>query len=145
MWWAFACFDTRAALSGTHAQIVLAAAATLDSVPALASTLLASKATARRRDSIRSWAAGLRSVVLAVAILMAVSRSAAVLRYYQAPMAAWWELHNTMQARDRSSAHCGTVCVGEEWHRYPSSFFIPEGARLAFVDSAFDGALFHPC
>ena len=35
-----------------------------------------------------------------------------------------------------------TVCVGAEWHRFPSSFFLPgEGYRLGFVKSGFDGML----
>ena len=34
------------------------------------------------------------------------------------------------------------VCVGGEWHRFPSSFFLPSPAyRLAFVQSSFGGLL----
>ena len=34
------------------------------------------------------------------------------------------------------------VCVGDEWHRFPSSFFFPSDAyRLQFLDASFDGAL----
>lgn len=34
------------------------------------------------------------------------------------------------------------VCVGGEWHRFPSSFFLPSPAyRLAFVQSNFGGLL----
>lgn len=38
------------------------------------------------------------------------------------------------------------VCVGKEWYRYPSSFFLPElegksRVRLQFVKSGFDGQL----
>lgn len=34
------------------------------------------------------------------------------------------------------------VCVGDEWYRYPSSFFLPGPAyRLQFVKSGFDGML----
>jgi alpha-1,2-mannosyltransferase len=34
-----------------------------------------------------------------------------------------------------------TVCLGKEWYRFPSSFFIPETSRAMFVKSAFDGLL----
>lgn len=35
-----------------------------------------------------------------------------------------------------------SVCVGDEWYRYPSSFFLPGPAyRLQFVKSGFDGML----
>ena len=34
------------------------------------------------------------------------------------------------------------VCVGAEWHRFPSSFFLPSPHyRLAFVESGFGGLL----
>ena len=34
------------------------------------------------------------------------------------------------------------VCVGDQWHRFPSSFFLPGSRlRLQFVQSAFDGLL----
>ena len=34
-----------------------------------------------------------------------------------------------------------TVCVGKEWYRFGSSFFLPQHARLAFVRSHFKGQL----
>ena len=35
-----------------------------------------------------------------------------------------------------------SVCVGDDWYRYPSSFFLPGSAyRLQFVKSSFDGML----
>ena len=33
------------------------------------------------------------------------------------------------------------MCVGAEWHRFPSSFFLPAGYRLGFINTGFDGAL----
>ncbi|KAF9421314.1 mannosyltransferase [Podila epigama] len=33
------------------------------------------------------------------------------------------------------------VCVGKEWYRFPSHYFLPEGARLGFIKSHFDGLL----
>ena len=34
------------------------------------------------------------------------------------------------------------VCVGAEWHRFPSAFFLPSPAyRLAFIPSSFSGLL----
>ena len=35
-----------------------------------------------------------------------------------------------------------SVCVGGEWYRFPSSFFLPGPTyRLQFVKSSFDGML----
>ena len=39
-------------------------------------------------------------------------------------------------------ANTSYVCVGSEWHRFPSAFFLPGPAyRLAFVRSGFSGLL----
>lgn len=35
----------------------------------------------------------------------------------------------------------GNLCVGREWFHYPSSFFLPDGLRLKFTHSSFDGML----
>jgi alpha-1,2-mannosyltransferase len=37
-----------------------------------------------------------------------------------------------------------TVCVGGEWYRYPSSFYLPPNARLGFLKSSFGGQLPQP-
>ncbi|KAL4866434.1 hypothetical protein BDV12DRAFT_187398 [Aspergillus spectabilis] len=33
------------------------------------------------------------------------------------------------------------VCFGKEWHRFPSSFFLPDGTRAKFIRSEFRGLL----
>jgi alpha-1,2-mannosyltransferase len=33
------------------------------------------------------------------------------------------------------------VCVGKEWYRFPSHYFLPEGAKLGLIKSHFDGLL----
>jgi alpha-1,2-mannosyltransferase len=33
------------------------------------------------------------------------------------------------------------VCIGKEWYRFPSHFFLPEHARLRFIKSDFSGLL----
>lgn len=34
-----------------------------------------------------------------------------------------------------------TVCVGKEWYRFPSSYHLPDGAKLKFIRSDFSGLL----
>ncbi|OWK18064.1 hypothetical protein Celaphus_00008900, partial [Cervus elaphus hippelaphus] len=36
------------------------------------------------------------------------------------------------------------VCVGKEWHRFPSSFLLPENWQLQFIPSEFRGQLPKP-
>ena len=35
----------------------------------------------------------------------------------------------------------GSVCLGKEWYRFPSSFFLPEKSRANFIKSDFGGLL----
>ncbi|KAK8768491.1 hypothetical protein V5799_015043 [Amblyomma americanum] len=37
-----------------------------------------------------------------------------------------------------------TLCVGKEWYRFPSSFFLPQNWELAFIESEFRGQLPKP-
>lgn len=42
----------------------------------------------------------------------------------------------------QDAARPTNVCVGAEWHRFPSSFFLPSPHyRLAFIPSGFTGLL----
>ena len=34
-----------------------------------------------------------------------------------------------------------TLCLGKEWHRFPSHFLVPDGVNVEFVKSEFDGML----
>lgn len=36
------------------------------------------------------------------------------------------------------------ICVGKEWYRYPSSFFLGSDAELRFIKSGFTGQLPQP-
>lgn len=34
-----------------------------------------------------------------------------------------------------------TLCYGKEWHRFPSSYLVPDGVRVEFIKSEFEGIL----
>jgi len=55
---------------------------------------------------------------------------------YGAPLGIYSPLQNPPYADME-----GTVCLGKEWHRFPSSYFLPKKMRAKFVKSAFDGLL----
>jgi alpha-1,2-mannosyltransferase len=61
---------------------------------------------------------------------LSLARVVAQVRAFSAPMHVYGAI------RDYSS-----ICLGKEWYRYPSSFFIPENSETFFVKSAFDGLL----
>ena len=35
----------------------------------------------------------------------------------------------------------GNLCLGKEWYRFPSSYFLPKDVRARFIKSSFDGLL----
>lgn len=54
---------------------------------------------------------------------------------YQAPMQIY-------QGLEQGVATPGdTVCLGKDWYRYPSTFFVPDGVHVKFVASEFHGLL----
>ncbi len=55
---------------------------------------------------------------------------------YRAPLEIYSPLHKPSYADLE-----GTVCLGKEWYRFPSSYFLPKKMRANFVKSAFDGLL----
>jgi alpha-1,2-mannosyltransferase len=117
-------------LAPAYPHLCLAAAAATLRLADFVAALL------RRRSAARPLAAAL---VVAIAALSA-SRAYGVHTNYAAPMQLYRELHGALQ-RGHSGA---VVCVGREWYRYPSKFFLPNGARLQFIDGGFTGQLPQP-
>ncbi|KAI8333319.1 Alg9-like mannosyltransferase family-domain-containing protein [Chlamydoabsidia padenii] len=91
--------------------------------------------------------------VLVVYSLISISRILALITRYHGPMgvynALWNErtdplVHsNTLQGaydEDMKTPELN-LCIGKEWYRYPSSFFLPNDVRARFIPSNFDGLL----
>lgn len=76
------------------------------------------------------------SIVLGF-IVVSLSRSAALSYYYGAPTKVYEELSLESSSTDELQ----NVCVGREWYRYPSSYFLQDSQRLKFVSSGFSGLL----
>jgi alpha-1,2-mannosyltransferase len=71
-----------------------------------------------------------KAVIIALHAIISLARVLAQLRAFSAPMLVYGELNGY-----------STVCLGKEWYRFPSSFFIPENSEAMFVKSTFDGLL----
>ncbi|KAK4536851.1 hypothetical protein CDCA_CDCA10G2876 [Cyanidium caldarium] len=104
----------------------------------LGAAYLVTTATARlaRGRVLRIAAYG---AVVAVCATACTSRIASQVQYYSAPL----ELFHWL-ARQNATAVDGAVCIGKEWYRYPSSFFLPAESRLLFVRTDFDGLMPKP-
>ncbi|KAJ2755855.1 mannosyltransferase [Coemansia pectinata] len=72
-------------------------------------------------------------LVLCVAGIVGALRMAALVQYYGAPTHAFQQLPSHMSER--------VVCMGSDWYRFPSSFWLPHNYRLQFIKSSFDGHL----
>ncbi|KAL0995005.1 hypothetical protein UPYG_G00130540 [Umbra pygmaea] len=78
---------------------------------------------------------------------LSLSRSVALFRGYHAPLDLFPELQHISRDPSLHTVPEGrpvTVCVGKEWHRFPSSFLLPNDWRLQFIKSEFRGQLPQP-
>jgi hypothetical protein len=67
--------------------------------------------------------------------VLSVSRSASLVLNYRAPLVVWRTLP---RCRSTVAAEPVNVCVGQEWHRFPASFFLPnDRVRCATSKPAF--------
>ena len=79
--------------------------------------------------------------IKAISVCLSVSRIAAMVLYYRAPIQVYGTLSRQLAVTDKPQ----TVCVGKEWYRFPSSFFLPsEDKRIGFIRSGFRGLLPSP-
>ncbi|XP_061754525.1 alpha-1,2-mannosyltransferase ALG9 isoform X1 [Nerophis ophidion] len=91
-----------------------------------------------------NWLALSAVVVFAVTSL---SRSVALFKGYHAPLDLYPEFHRIAKDTTLHSvpeSRPVSVCVGKEWHRFPSSFLLPHNWQLHFIQSEFKGQLPQP-
>ena len=77
-------------------------------------------------------------ILAALSVGSGSSRLLALHTYYWRPQLETWRAVAEFASKEPKNV---TVCVGKEWYRFPSTFFLPPNARLAFVDDGFDGIL----
>ncbi|KAK9331945.1 Alg9-like mannosyltransferase family-domain-containing protein [Lipomyces starkeyi] len=91
---------------------------------------------------IADWTSWTQTLLLLVAIVLWYSRILALHSFYYAPLEVYGGLFNvTTVSGTAASSDLLNVCVGREWYRFPSSYFLPENMRLKFIKSDFDGML----
>ncbi|KAL0257796.1 mannosyltransferase [Diplodia seriata] len=79
---------------------------------------------------------GVAVVLVLGAIDVGVWRAIGLSTAYSAPLQVYEPLHQAGGSKPGD-----TVCLGKEWYRFPSSYFLPEGVKAKFVKSAFTGLL----
>jgi alpha-1,2-mannosyltransferase len=76
---------------------------------------------------------GTTSLII-VAVVISFLRTAGLATGYSAPLNVYSPLQHYAVPGD-------TVCLGKEWYRFPSSYFLPKGVKAKFIKSAFTGLL----
>ncbi|BDD64327.1 hypothetical protein MAP00_009155 [Monascus purpureus] len=71
--------------------------------------------------------------VILVAINAGLLRIVGMVTAYNAPLKVFEPLEQLEAS--------GSLCLGKEWYRFPSSFFLPDGMRAKFIRSEFRGLL----
>lgn len=78
-----------------------------------------------------------RPLVLGLILSASHARTFSLINGYGAPMEAYKILEHYDDVETGS-----TLCVGSEWHRFPSSFFVPEYiSEVRWIDDGFRGLL----
>jgi alpha-1,2-mannosyltransferase len=79
---------------------------------------------------------GIVSTLILGALDFGVLRTIGVATAYSAPLKIYAPLHLP------GVAHPGdNVCLGKEWYRFPSSYFLPDRVKAKFIKSGFSGLL----
>ena len=74
--------------------------------------------------------------------LLGISRTFSLYKNYHAPLDLLMELNRFPNEGKVSKEANINVCLGKDWHRYPSSFFLPNtNWNVRFVRSEFKGIL----
>ncbi|KAL8946137.1 MAG: hypothetical protein Q9222_007428 [Ikaeria aurantiellina] len=76
------------------------------------------------------------SLCVILALDISVARTVGIVSAYRAPLQVYAPLQEAEFANTEAN-----VCLGKEWYRFPSSYFLPTGMRAKFIKSAFDGLL----
>ncbi len=79
----------------------------------------------------------LTGVLLVVSAILSLNRILALQHFYSSPMSIYARLGRELQPGE-------TVCVGKEWHRFPTHYFLPGNQTVSFVKSSFGGLLPKP-
>ncbi|KAK9719431.1 mannosyltransferase [Basidiobolus ranarum] len=82
--------------------------------------------------------------VISVFLIISMSRVVGLYTHYQAPLEVYSKFYTDEFLNHTIQVHNGTevnVCVGKEWYRFPSHYFLPDNFRLKFVRSSFRGLL----
>ncbi|KAG0503565.1 hypothetical protein HPP92_003637 [Vanilla planifolia] len=118
-----------------YTLICVAAAAVIDSLPAVFHDKYSTG-----ESFMEKFAKVSRPIFLGLILSASHSRTFSLLNGYSGPLVIYKHLEQHDDAKPGS-----ILCVGSEWHRYPSSFFVPSYINeVRWIDDGFRGLLPFP-
>eukprot|EP01064_Diplonema_japonicum_P036512 TRINITY_DN8226_c0_g1_i1.p1 TRINITY_DN8226_c0_g1~~TRINITY_DN8226_c0_g1_i1.p1 ORF type:complete len:566 (+),score=139.24 TRINITY_DN8226_c0_g1_i1:948-2645(+) len=117
-----------------YSTLCLTAAVTLDAVIDVTDQLVG-KRTGKGTWPATAMGIAVWLVVAVVFIVLSISRSSALTTYYSAPLSIMYEV-SVLQGGSGE-----VLCMGRDWYRFMSHFFVPEFLVVAFVNDGFAGLL----
>lgn len=107
-------------------------------------TINTSKGSSNKISNLRTTFIGKFIIffILLIYSILCFSRIIAMIQYYSAPITAYSFLSQQIERNFTQKNQNVNVCVGKEWYRFPSSFFLPgPETKLRFLRSGFKGQL----
>ncbi|PGH37096.1 alpha-1,2-mannosyltransferase [[Emmonsia] crescens] len=102
--------------------------------------ILAYIGSSNRKELIGRISPGVKLIIALIPVFLATNisllRTFGMVTAYNAPLQIFQPLENPEVA-----ARGDYVCLGKEWYRFPSSFFLPDNKRAKFIKSEFVGLL----
>lgn len=99
----------------------------------------------RRPRRTHAFAYVIMLIALALAFVFGFSRAALIVRGYSAPIKIYSRLNARLIEGKGLPSGDINICVGKEWYRFPTSFFLPNRRfRLRFIRAGFTGLLPKP-
>ncbi|THG20115.1 hypothetical protein TEA_026075 [Camellia sinensis var. sinensis] len=116
--------------------ICVAASAVIESIP----DFFQDKYNPNHNSLLVTMAKSVRPLVLGLVLCSSHARTFSLIHGYSAPLEIYKHLEYHADVGMGSQ-----ICVGSEWHRFPSSFFIPDHVgQVRWIDDGFRGLLPFP-
>ena len=84
-------------------------------------------------------------VCLTITIILGISRIASNVNNFGGYLSLWTQISKTIPKSDAlnnsNNGQYFVVCTGGEWYQFPSHFFLPQNARVEFVNDTFHAQL----
>lgn len=125
-----------------YPMICLCGAITVDIIQKLTFRIWGLLKTVPHGTHYLDWTAFIMIGTILLTSLIGISRIFSLYRNYHAPLDLLMELNRYPAEKKVSETAIVNVCMAKDWHRYPSSFFLPNKHwNIRFVRSEFKGIL----